>query len=309
MPADPGAEPVAPHDPSSDTSLAALGLTGEPAILRDGPDALVVRDAAAGRVLHLPKHAAAVAAHARRVQIMPYLRGHLSPAIPLPEPRSATGVSPGTVDAAWLPGRPLTPGAIDERSEARLARSLGRFLAELHAYPAERAQALGAPGPRDRREFLEGLRDRSLRALRPQLGAPRTARLRRWWRTFLADDAAPYDPTPTHGQIAPEHLLLDEEGHDLRAVLGWCGLTVADPALDLAAVAPHYGTDFAWLVMEAYRAEGGAVDAGFLRRVRRQAGVLPFLAWDRSRAPGDPAPAAATAALAEQLRDDSAPAG
>ncbi|MCY3918685.1 MAG: phosphotransferase [Chloroflexi bacterium] len=309
MPADPGAEPIAPPDASYDTSLAALGLAGEPVLLRDGPDALVVRDADAGRVLHLPKHAAAAAAHARRVQIMPYLRGHLSPAIPLPQPRPAAGVSPGTVDAAWLPGRPLTPGAIDERSEARLARSLGRFLAELHAYSAERAQALGAPGPRDRRDFLEGLRDRSLRALRPQLGASRTARLRRWWRTYLADEAAPYDAAPTHGQIAPEHLLLDEEGHDLQAVLGWSGLTVADPALDLAAVAPHYGTDFAWLVMEAYRAEGGAVDAGFLRRVRRQAGVLPFLAWDRSRAPGDAAPAAATAALAERLRDDSAPAG
>ncbi len=308
MPADPGA-PAASPDASGAPSLAALGLTGEPVILRDGPDALVVRDAAAGRALHLPRHAASAAAHARRVQIMPYLRGHLSPAIPLPAPRSAAGVAPGTVEAAWLPGRPLTPGAIDERNEARLARSLGRFLAELHAYPAERAQALGAPGPRDRREFLEGLRDRSLRALRAELGASRTARLRRWWRAFLAGDAEPFDPAPTHGRIAPEHLLLDEEGRDLRAVLGWSGLTVADPALDLAAVAPHYGTGFAWLVMEAYRAEGGAVDAGVLRRVRRQAGVLPFLAWDRSRAPGDPAPAAATAALADQLRDLPASAG
>ena len=309
MPTDPGADTVASHDASHDTSLAGLGLAGEAVVLRDGPDALVVRDAATGRMLHLPKHAAAAAGHARRVQIMPYLRGHLSPAIPLPEPRSGDAASTGVVDAVWLPGRPLTPGAIDERNEARLARSLGRFLAELHAYPEERAQALGAPGPRDWREFLEGLRGRSLRALRPPLGAARTARLRRWWQGYLADDAGPFDPAPTHGQIAPEHLLLDEEAHDLIAVLGWSRLTVADPALDLAAVAPHYGTDFAWLVMEAYRAEGGAVDAGFLRRVRRQAGVLPFLAWDRSRAPGNPAPAAATAALAEQLRDLHAPLG
>ena len=79
-------------------------------------------------------------------------------------------------------------------------------------------------------------------------------------------------------------------------------LAVADPALDLAAVAPHYGAGFAWLVMEAYRAAGGAVDADFLRRVRLQTSLAPILAWDRSRAPGQPAPADATRALAERLR-------
>jgi aminoglycoside phosphotransferase (APT) family kinase protein len=309
MPTDPGADTAPSRDAPRDSSLAAFGLTGDPAVLRDGPDALVVHDAAAGRVLRLPRHTDAASAHARLTQVLPYLRGHLSPAIPVPQPRSASGGAPGAVAAAWLPGRPFSPGVINERNEARLARSLGRFLAELHAYPAERAQSLGAPGPRDWRGFLEGLRDRSLRELRPRLGAARTARLRRWWRTYLADDAGPFDPAPTHGQIAPEHLLLDEEAHDLQAVLGWSRLTVADPALDLAALAPHYGRDFAWLVMEAYREAGGGVDAGFLRRVRRQAGVLPFLAWDRSRAPGDPAPPAATAALDERLRDAAAPAG
>ena len=73
----------APTDADPNRSLAALGLTAGAAILRDGPDALVVHDTVAARVLHLPKHDAAVAAHARRTQILPYLRGYLSPAIPL----------------------------------------------------------------------------------------------------------------------------------------------------------------------------------------------------------------------------------
>ena len=198
--------------------------------------------------------------------------------------------------------RPSAPALITERNEARLAASLGRFLAELHAYPAERAQALGAPGPRDWRAAVEGLRDRSLRALRPQLGITETARLRRWWRTCAGDAAGDFGPAPTHGNLAPEHLLLDDEARDLHAVLGWSRLAVADPALDLAAVAPHYGADFAWLVMEAYRAAGGAVDADFLRRVRLQTSLAPILAWDRSRAPGQPPPADATRTLAERLR-------
>ncbi len=292
----------APSDADPVHSLAALGLTDGAVILRDGPDALVVHDTAAARVLHLPKHDAAVAAHARRVQILPYLRGHLSPAIPLPEPRSPGAAAPGLVDAAWIPGLPFSAGAINDRNEARLAASLGRFLAELHAYPAERAQALGAPGPRDWRAAVEGLRDRSLRALRPHLGLSETARLRRWWRTCTADAAGDFGAAPRHGHLAPEHLLLDDEGRDLHAVLGWSRLAVADPALDLAAVAPHYGAGFAWLVMEAYRAAGGAVDAAFLRRVRVQTSLAPVLAWDRSRAPGTPAPEDATRTLAGQLR-------
>ena len=292
----------APTDADPNCSLAALGLTADAAILRDGPDALVVHDTTTARVLHLPKHDAAVAAHARRAQILPYLRGYLSPAIPLPEPRSLGGVAPGLVDAAWLPGLPLSAGLITEPNEARLAGFLGRFLAELHAYPADRAQALGAPGPRDWRAGVEGLRDRSMRALRPQLGITETARLRRWWRTCAGDAAGAFGPAPRHGNLAPEHLLLDDEARDLHAVLGWSRLAVADPALDLAAVAPHYGAGFAWLVMEAYRAAGGAVDADFLRRVRLQASLAPILAWDRSRAPGQPAPADATRALAERLR-------
>ena len=118
-----------------------------------------------------------------------------------------------------------------------------------------------------------------MRALRPQLGLTETARLRRWWRSCAGDAAGALGPAPTHGNLAPEHLLLDDEARDLHAVLGWSRLAVADPALDLAAVAPHYGADFAWLVMEAYRGAGGAVDADFLRRVRLQASLAPVLAW------------------------------
>ncbi|PZC47586.1 MAG: putative kinase, aminoglycoside phosphotransferase (APT) family [Chloroflexi bacterium] len=293
------------HDDSPLPTLDALSLTGEPLVLRDGPDALVVHDPAAGRVLHLPKHDAALAAHERRVQILPYLRGHLSAAIPQPQPHSLPSASRGAFESHWLPGSAFAPALISERSEARLAKTLAQFLVELHAYPAQRAQALGAIGPRDWRVMLDGLRRRSTTALRPQLGITRAARLRRWWQAFLdamgTDGAGDFQPAPTHGNLAPEHLLVDDEARGLEAVLGWNRLAVTDPALDLAAVSEQYGANFAWLVTEAYQQAGGVIDVAFLNRARRHAGILPFLDWDRSRAPGQPASPPETARLLERL--------
>ena len=292
--------PPSPNPLPQPAREAPLAPT-EPLVLRDGPDALVLRDVEAGLVLHQPMHTAALAGHERRVAILPYLRGHLSPAIPLPQPAAVRGARLGGFQAPWIDGVPLAPGLIDERSEDRIAKSLAGFLAELHAYPAERAQALGAPGPRDWHTALDDLRRRSVTALRPQLGITRTARLRRWWRSLLDGDLSGPNPAPTHANLAPEHLLVDADVRELRGVLGWSRLTVTDPALDLAAVSEHYGSDFAWLVAEAYRHAGGPIDAAFLGRVRRNAALLPFLDWDRAAAPDDAPPAAATARLLECL--------
>ena len=295
-----------PHLPDA---LAALPIQGVPHILRDGPNSLVVRDdppdgvaADASRVLHLPRHESAAAAHRLRTHLLPYVRGHLSAAIPLPEPRSAAGARWGFTDAAWLPGEPFLPSRITDRNEDRLAQALGQFLAELHAYPAERAQSLGVPGPRDWRAYLDGLRQRSRAALRPQIGITERGRLRAWWTSFLAGAAWTFPPALSHTNLEPAHLLLDAEARDLQAVLGWSGVAVADAALDVAAVSQHYGADFAWLVLEAYRRRGGPADAGFLARVRRQAALLPLLAWDRARDPGESPPPDRTQRLLEELR-------
>ena len=303
-------QPADPNDaattPAWVEACAALPLGGTPELLGDGPDSLVVRDeggdSAVARVFHLPRHEAAGAAQLRCTQVLPYLRGHLSPAIPLPEPGSAAGARWGFTVASYLAGRPLQPSVITVRNEARLARDLGRFLAELHAYPAERAQALGVPGSREWREGLDGLRRRSLSALRPELGITDTGRLRRWWTSTLADEAWAFDPGLSHANLAPEHLLLDGEARSLDAVLGWSALVVADPALDVAALSRDYGADFAWLALEAYRHAGGAADAAFLTRVRRQSALMPFLEWDRTRAPGEPVAPEATQRLIDRLR-------
>ena len=257
-------------------------------------------------MFHLPKHEAAAEAHRLRAHLLPYLRGHLSPAIPLPREGSVPAAPWGFTVAPWLPGRPFPPSIITEPNEARLADAVAQFLAELHAYPAARAQALGVSGLREWRTGLDGLRLRSLSVLRPLLGINEMGRLRRWWRSLLADDAWVFEPALTHGDLQPAHLLIDDETPQLQAVLGWTGVTVADPALDFAAVAEHYGPDFAWLVLEAYRRRGGAADAGFLARVRRQAALFPLLAWDRERPAGESPPPEATQHLLARLRSGPA---
>ena len=254
-------------------------------LLRDGPQAIVLSDGA--RIFHLPRDRDAAQQRERLAHVLPYLRGRLSPALPLPALCLAPGLDHGFSVAGRLPGSPVQPQALTERNQERLAAAIAGFLAELHAYTIDRAHALGVPGLRAWRAQLADLRARSLRAFRPHLGRNNTGRLRRRWDALLEEESAAFPPALVHGGLGPHHLLSDPDGPDLTAVLGWSHLTVADPALDIAVLSDAYGPAFTWQILEGYRRRARPVNAAFLRRVRRLAALAPLLRWERHGAPRD----------------------
>ncbi len=291
--------PPMPVPAAPPPDLAALALTLDSALpqaalrvgpnplqlLRDGPHTIVLSDGA--RIFHIPRHRDAARQRERLAHVLPYLRGRLSPALPLPALCLAPGLDHGFSVAGRLPGSPLQPQALTERNQERLATAIAGFLAELHAYTVERAQALGVPGLRAWRAQLADLRARSLRAVRPHLGRNDTGRLRRGWDVLLDEESAAFPPALVHGALVPHHLLTDPDGQDLTAVLGWSRLTVADPALDIAVLSDAYGPTFTWQILEGYRRRARPVNAAFLRRVRRLAALAPLLRWERHGAPHD----------------------
>lgn len=269
-------------------------------VIGAGPDTLVV-ESAGGVIVRVPRHAAAGEALQREGRLLPFLQGHVPVTLPVPEwQASPSAAFPwGWAGYRKVPGRPLQPEAIHDRNVERLAREIAAFLAALHQFPVERAQALGVLGPRAWKERQEALRRRSLPILRLHLRPSEMSRVRRWWEEFLADprnwSAA---PALVHGDFQAEHLLVDVDATTLTGVLDFGAAVIGDPAVDFAGVVQSYGTDFGWRVVEAYGRHGGEVDAALLLRIRRLGAVWPFeLARRAAQQEDEPAQEEAVAAL------------
>ena len=257
----------------------------------EGPDLL----------LRFPRAEEAVGRLELQAALLPHLRGFLTPAVPLFERcvDSSRDWPYGCYAAARVAGRPMRAAAINDENIERLVRGLAQFLYELHHFPLPRARSRGLAPPRRWREQAEELARESAAALRPLLRFSEHARIRRWWRGLLDDEAAwSHEPAVVHGGLCEEHLLLDAMLRDVVGVIGWERVQAGDPAADFAAVVEAYGSDFGWRVMTRYGELGGAVDAELFRRVRQQGVVARFReAVDALRAGDEPRSATALAAL------------
>ena len=255
-----------------------------------------------GVLFRFAKDGEGTRAQEMEARLLPFLRHHLSPAVPVPEWQGASGP-----DAPWgflgcrrLPGRPLRPAAISERNVERLAVEVAQFLSELHGFPLARAPAFQVPGARAWRARYERLRDDLRTALRRRLSFTERSRLRRWWEGFLGDEENwSAEPALVHGGLGGEQILVDEEARGVEAVVGWTSAVVGDAAVDLAGLVSAYGPDFAWRVMEASRQQGMAVDGDFFRRARRFSALAPLEAVRAAARGGD---AEALAAALARLR-------
>lgn len=121
----------------------------------------------------------------------------------------------------WLLTRYVDGIAYDGRADLR---PLGEFLLALHAFPVDRARALGAE-LHDPREDAERFRVRVL----PLLDGPE-----RGVAEALLDEhaRARFDACLTHADLGPAHVLV-RDGR-VRGVIDWTDGRLGDPAIDLA---------------------------------------------------------------------------
>jgi aminoglycoside phosphotransferase (APT) family kinase protein len=186
------------------------------------------------RVARRPQVAATFAAEALLVH-------HVASAVPVPVPQIARP-TPEIQIYRKLHGTP-----IDEQAEDRaLAAELARFLRALHAFPVERAEALGAPAAW-RADHADDLAP----AL-PLLDAGERERGERLLDTYRRLE---FEPAVIHADLGPEHVLC--EGGRITGVIDWGDAGVGDPALDL--VWPLF--DAAEPFREAFVAAYGVDDA------------------------------------------------
>jgi aminoglycoside phosphotransferase (APT) family kinase protein len=134
-----------------------------------------------------------------------------------------------------LAGRTACAVPLDAAARARLAEPLAEFLAALHAFPLERARALGAPPDTLGRLAVEartpGLVERLERARAAGIAVDRAtveARIAEAQR-----EPAPAASALVHGDLYARHVLLDPAGAAC-GVIDWGDVHVGDPAVDLA---------------------------------------------------------------------------
>lgn len=226
-------------------------------------------------VFRFPRKQSTVALLERETRVLPHLAGRLPLAVP--DPR---WVGQPTARFPWpFAGYPRLEGTTADRAELseaermEAAEPLGRFLAALHALPAERLApardeigrtAFGRRRPQ-LEEWLGRLRDRG------HIGDPAP-----WLRLFAGGlPAPPPSPVLVHGDLYVRHLLVDG-ARRVSAVIDWGDVHAGDPAVDLSVA-------YAFLppcAREAFARAYGPVDERMRRTARLRAAFhSAALAW------------------------------
>ncbi len=202
--------------------------------------------------------------------VLPAIAGRLPLAVPVPERVAGPGAGFPYPFAGYrrLAGETACRAGLAEAARVRCAEPLARFLAALHAIPAEEARALGVPPDRLRRLDVAWRVRRARERLedaRRVGGAPGEGLL----DAVIADLPASWEPrsdTLVHGDLYARHVLVDGRG-DPCGVIDWGDVHVGDPAVDLA---------LAWSFLpaagrERFRAAYGRIDEDRWRVARLRA--------------------------------------
>ncbi|MSP21515.1 MAG: hypothetical protein EXR66_00565 [Dehalococcoidia bacterium] len=263
--------------------LRAAVLTAEPgadfdgvSVLGEGWGCVAYRlpTNGADMALRVPKPASWWAAPdlEREARLLPALEAWW-----LPVPRGARllrgaggavlGALQSVVDAAPATRLPRSP---PER--ARLAQSVGKFLARLHAFPLERAASLGVKHV----DMWEGHYRPMLERCRRLLSTASAAWLDARAQAFLEGGGVRTAAQALiHADLSGDHLVVDKQSA-LVGVIDWGNAMVGDPALDFAALLDAYPEGFVEAVRKAYEAAGGRPDPDAPRRARFYVDVSPL---------------------------------
>ena len=184
-------------------------------------------------VFRFPRREIALPGIDREIAHLPRLAPLLSLPIPVPEHVGLYGDPPWRFwGARHLPGLELMVSGRTDEVGVSVGRAIGRFLAELHALPADPSLPVDPFGRADAasravraRDVLGDLRDRQEHiddpAVEDVLDAGETA------------GPPPAETVLSHGDLYSRHVLVDEHGAP-TAVIDWGDLCVAPRSVDLS---------------------------------------------------------------------------
>ncbi|MFC9996052.1 phosphotransferase family protein [Nocardia sp. NPDC127526] len=214
--------------------------------------AVLVTVGAEDFVVRMPKGVDGAEGIAQEARLLPELAGRVSLEIPRFAFLAENPIGPG--ECCIYPAVPgESVGEAEWRARGLLekketARAIAGFMAEVHAFPVERARELEVEERDMRAEYAEDLE--LIRAqVVPLLPAAEGRELLARWEGYLAEDANfAYPPTLIHADISVDHLLLT--GDRISGVIDFGDAQIGDPDYDLCYLWPEAGAEFVRRVQE-----------------------------------------------------------
>jgi len=142
-------------------------------------------------------------------------------------------------------------GTLEKEKQIALAKQLGAFLTALHSFSIPRAKKIGVTQTEVLtfwKTRLEIIRD----VVFPHIGQPEQEWINRLFQDFIALLAKrPFQLVLTHGDLAPEHILVDPQTHVITGIIDFGDVAIDDPAYDFQC-SRYYGKEFLHNVYGAY---------------------------------------------------------
>lgn len=219
---------------------------------------LFVNTGAEALVFRFPRVAAALKELPAEIHLLTALQGHTT--LPVPNP---IFVSPNlAVMGKAFMGYPLLPGAplweetvhamTDEAKLDHLAWQLALFLKELHSLDTE-AIGLQLPVDDPQQSWLQMYEDFNT-YLFPHMRPAACEWVTQNFDTFFNDAANfAYKPVLCHTDFGGSNILFDETTCTVTGVIDWAGVTLCDPAIDVAAIL-NMGEGFFARMLKTYPA-------------------------------------------------------
>lgn len=216
-------------------ALARVGLAPSEVRPIEGGWANFTFDLDGQRIVRFPRNDSVALATQRELHLLPVLAPTLS--FPVPRP-THVGRWRGRPFFAYdrIEGMPL----VATTPPADLAERMGRVVAELHAFPVDRAASLLATGSPAASWWsgYEDLWDVVEEVALPELDADLADAVRRHLGRLL-DDRPDFEPVLVHDDLGPEHILVRDDG--TIALIDFEDATVGDPAVDLTWLVAELG--------------------------------------------------------------------
>ena len=234
-------------------------------LLDEGYD-FQVFEAGEGWLFRFPKHEQASVKLGMESRLLPGLADWLSLPVPRYEYLGQAHSGRPFVEYKKLPG---ISGDVSEAVDRNVvARQLGLFLGELHAYPVEKAREAGVP---EGSNLVAGWRVSSLERLdRIAQSAVDLHELR-----SCLENETPLrfedPPRLVHNDLWAEHVLIDERSGSVSGIIDWGDAVVSDHAVDFACLYAWYGERWLGCVLDSYP---GRRDSQIIARARYLAACL-----------------------------------
>lgn len=212
----------------------------------------------AAYVFRFAKHEQASAAMDIERCVLPFLHTYLAVAVPQPlfaGRQDDTGY--GLLGYRLLPGEPLRSDVLDSlpaASQAALLAQLADVARQLHAFPLRHISDCALP-TLDPLQHLANIMNQAQRVIRPRLPERAWRYHQQLFDTYTQQpDLVRYQPSLLHGDLSPDHVLVDLEQLRVTGVIDFGDRCIGDPAWDGIYIYEEYGLTALQTFLQRYDA-------------------------------------------------------